>query len=210
MRTKLTLIAAIFIMAALQIKAQTIGLQVGATISSFKNSAPINKPGLGLMAGVFYEKRIKQSNFYLQPALNYQMLVGYGEVTYYNQINEEVLSYQKQQTLHQVQVPINLRWIFKEKEKYALSFTGGLNYAYLLQARQNPQPEGISHNITSDLKRHVLGAQVGLMYSYQMENNRLFNIAYEYQHNLTPINNNQSGYATHTIKLGLAFSSIKK
>lgn len=207
---KLILIAAFSLFTSV-LYAQVIGLHTGVTLCNYKNITPFNKVKLGTTAGLFYEKKLPVKNLFVQTAVNYNLLVGKGDVNYYNQINQLVLSYEKQQALHYVQIPVQAQWRFLTRDKYSLGLTSGLQYGLLLSARQNPQPKGIDHNITDELNRHLLGFMAGGVFTYALNTKYTLYLNYTYQTNLTSLQSNKStGFNAQLFTIGLGYHLPEK
>jgi hypothetical protein len=187
-------------------KSQQLGVTAGLTTSNFNQSAPFNKVGFGVTSTLFYENELPLKNYSYSLGLGYTQTRGNGTINYYNLVNDVVLSYEKMQALHYLQIPLLLKYNFVSNEKYKLGITAGMQYNFLLTAWQNPQRVNVNHDVTEQFMRNVLGYQTGIVYSKLLPNNRQLNVNLTYQANLTNIQkSSNAGFSSVALGVGFSF-----
>ena len=193
--------------------AQTLSFEGGYLATKYRNMPPFEDSKGGFTLGVMYAKGLSLKNVYVKTGLHYQQLDGKGTINYTNQINQVVLSYEKTQELYYLQIPLLLDWTEAIRiKKLSIGVQGGFTYSYLLRAWQNPQREGVDHNVTSQFNRNVLGYQAGVYAAIPVSATAQLQLLYRYSGSLTAIQKDISGsaFATNTFSLGLAFNLSKK
>lgn len=198
-----------------KVPAQKVSIEGGYISAQYRNMLPYNKPKGGFLLGIGYFKPIKDSIFFFKTGLNFLQLDAKGAVTFYNQVNEEVLSYQKAQEIYYLQIPMLLQWDIPVHNKVCLSFQGGLAGNFLLRSWQNPQPRGKNHNVTSSFERIVLSYLAGAKIIYKLSPTMGLQVSYFLGSNLTSVQKQvkQSGFNYHAITIGLEgdlIQAIKK
>lgn len=186
---------------------QSISIEAGYIATQYKNMQPFSQNNGGFQFGVTYCKPIKDPTLQVKTGLHYQQLDGKGEITYYNQINQPVLSFQKNQELYYLHIPALLQYNAINNNKFSAGLQAGLSYNFLLRAWQNPQPEGVNHNVTDQFIRNVLGLHAGAYFTIPLNNTYSLQTQYMFGSSITQVQkqNSGSGFSTHTLQLGLVY-----
>ncbi len=208
MNFKILLFSLLFGLLGQKIVAQSLSLDGGYIATQYKNMPPFTQSKGGFQFGVAYIKPIKDSLLHVKTGLYYQQLDGRGQITYFNQINQAVLSYEKTQELYYLSIPVLLQWDAIRIRKLIVGLQGGLTYNYLLRAWHNPQREGVEHNVTNQFHRNVLGYQAGVYVAAPISEMMSMQLHYVYGGNITEVQKDVSGsgFNTQTIQLGLVYA----
>jgi hypothetical protein len=199
---------ALLFSAQMVVNAQSLSFDGGYIATQYKNMSPFTQSKGGFQFGVAYIKPIKESVLHVKTGLYYQQLDGRGQITYFNQINQAVLSYEKTQELYYLSIPVLLQWDVIRIKKLVIGLQGGLTYNYLLRAWHNPQREGVDHNVTNQFNRSVLGYQAGVYVAAPISEMMSMQLHYVYGGNITEVqkDGSGSGFNTQTIQLGLVYA----
>jgi hypothetical protein len=186
-------------------QAQMISIDGAYMATRYQNLTPFNESKGGFQFGLAYTAPLKDSVLFVKTGMYYQQLDGRGQITYFNQINQAVLSYEKTQELYYLHVPILLQWNAINIRKLTVGFQGGLSYNYLLRAWHNPQRLGVDHNVSKAFNRNVLGFHGGAYITIPVNKLWAIQVQYLYGRNLSHVQKGEenSGFSTHALQLGL-------
>lgn len=188
------------------INAQQLGVSLGLATNKYTQSSPFTKLGYGVTSNLFYEKQLPLKNSSYTTGIGYTQIRGNGTVNYYNLVNDVVLSYNKMQALHYLQIPLLLKYNFVSTANYKLGLAAGVQYNFLLTAWQNPQRVYVNHDVTNLFVRNVLGYQTGIVYSKLLPNNKQLHVNLTYMANLTNIQkSSDAGFGSVALGVGFSF-----
>ncbi|MEI6508364.1 MAG: porin family protein [Bacteroidota bacterium] len=186
------------------------GFHSGYNNSSIKNQSIYNQNNSGFLVGVDLSYALNKY-FSLRAELNYEMKSAQGQITYYNSIGEQTLSYTKSQYLHYANIPV-LAKIYLFNKDFKVFASTGLYDGYLIEAWVNPQDIGTSHDVTNDYLRNDFGFIYGAGLQYNIANNYTLTAEWRNTLGLTNISATASNYYNRTtiIQAGVAYKLFAK
>lgn len=203
--TLFTLIT-LFVSPCSLVHGQQVGIYAGLSAAQFSQAAPFNRTGYGLSTHLTYEHKLPLKNLSYSTGIGYTQIRGNGTVNYYNLVNDVVLSYDKMQALHYLQLPFLLKYNLLNTEKYNLGVEAGMQYNFLLTAWQNPQRVNVNHDVTDQFVRNLLSYQMGLTYTKSIAENKQIHINLTYQRNATCMQKgSNAGFDALVIGIGYSF-----
>lgn len=186
------------------------GFHSGYNNSSIKNQSIYNQNNSGFLVGVDLSYALNKY-FSLRAELNYEMKSAQGQITYYNSIGEQTLSYTKSQYLHYANIPV-LAKIYLYNSNIKVFVSTGLYYGYLVEAWVNPQDVGVSHDVTTDYLRNDFGFIYGAGLQYNIANNYTLTAEWRNTLGLTNISSTTNNYYNRNtiLQIGIARRVISK
>lgn len=208
MKTKYTIhVLLIFLVTAFTLSAQNLTYEVGHISTQYKGMLPFTQYKGGFQLGVGYAIPVRDSTLYFKTGLHYQHLDGMGTVNHFNQVNQVVLSYEKNQELYYLNIPVLLQYQTQLYKKISIGLLVGVTGNYLLRAWHNPQRINLDHNVTSGFQRFVLGYQTGAFTQVKLSPISRLQLSYQFGSNITSVQKQvgETGFNTHAILLGLVY-----
>jgi hypothetical protein len=173
-------------------------VKLGITQNNLSNNSLFNQSITGLEMGA--QLQSKWSNtFYTQIGLSYVRKGSAREVTYYNMVNEKLLSYTENVYLHYAQLPIVLNYKHTFSGASYLMVGAGAYGAYLFSAWVNPQHYYLNHEQEPEYNRLDLGGILSTTFGYKK-----WAVYAQYQTGVMNVSKNNGGL-NNSFLFGLAY-----